>query len=155
MRTPTRDILSAYAGPMPRPVVPIFALPRNRSPTLSIVRWYVAMTWAFALMTRRLVSMPRSCEPVDLTEQHAEVDHDAVADDGNDGRREDAARQQVQGVFLVVDHDRVAGVVAAVEPHAVVELLAEQVGGPALTLVAPLGADEHDRGHRDPLPERN
>ena len=59
-----------------------------------------------------------------------------------------AARQQVDGVLLVVDHDRVAGVVAAVEPHAVVDLVAEQVGGLALTLVTPLGADEHDRGHR-------
>ena len=37
MRTPTRLILSAYAGPMPRPVVPIWFLPRKRSVTLSMV----------------------------------------------------------------------------------------------------------------------
>ena len=86
-------------------------------------------------------------EHVDLTEEHAEVDHDPVANDRRDGRREDAAGQQVHGVLLVVDHDGVAGIVAAVEPHAIVDLVAEQVGGLALTLVTPLGADEHDRGH--------
>ena len=37
-RMPVRLILSAYVGPMPRPVVPILRLPRNRSVTLSIVR---------------------------------------------------------------------------------------------------------------------
>ena len=35
-----RFILSAYAGPIPRPVVPIFDFPKNLSETLSIVRWY-------------------------------------------------------------------------------------------------------------------
>ena len=34
-----RLILSAYVGPMPRPVVPIWFLPRNRSVTLSMVVW--------------------------------------------------------------------------------------------------------------------
>ena len=39
MRMPMRLILSAYAGPMPRPVVPSLALPRKRSVTLSMVAW--------------------------------------------------------------------------------------------------------------------
>ena len=47
----------------------------------------------------------------------------------------------------VADDDRVAGVVAAVELHDVVDVLAEQVGRLALAFVAPLGADENDRGH--------
>ena len=42
------------------------------------------------------------------------------------------------------------GVVAAVELDDVVDALAEQVRGLALALVAPLGADEHDRGHGPP-----
>ena len=33
---PIRFILSAYAGPMPRPVVPIFDFPKNLSETLSM-----------------------------------------------------------------------------------------------------------------------
>ncbi len=37
---PTRLILSAYVGPMPRPVVPILRFPRKRSVTLSSVTLY-------------------------------------------------------------------------------------------------------------------
>ena len=37
MRIPIRFILSAYVGPMPRPVVPSRLVPRNRSVTLSRV----------------------------------------------------------------------------------------------------------------------
>jgi hypothetical protein len=60
IRMPIRLILSAYAGPMPRPVVPSLAAPRNRSATLSIVEWYDAMTCAFAETTRLATSTPRS-----------------------------------------------------------------------------------------------
>ncbi len=63
MRTPTRAILSPYVGPMPRPVVPIFAVPRNRSVTLSRVTLYGVMMWASALTTSREVSTPRAFRP--------------------------------------------------------------------------------------------
>ena len=56
---PTRLILSAYAGPMPRPVVPILFLPRNRSVTLSTVEWYDAITCALPLTTSSPSSTPR------------------------------------------------------------------------------------------------
>ena len=69
---------------------------------------------------------------------------------GTTSGREDAGREQVQGVLLVADDDGVAGVVAALVADDVVDAAAEQVGGLALALVAPLGADEHDRGHRGP-----
>jgi hypothetical protein len=49
----------------------------------------------------------RGLERVDLLEQHRQVDHHAVADDRRAARREDAARQQVQGVGLVADDDGV------------------------------------------------
>ena len=39
MRMPSRLTLSAYVGPMPRPVVPILFWPRKRSVTLSTVTW--------------------------------------------------------------------------------------------------------------------
>ena len=57
---PTRLILSEYAGPMPRPVVPMRRLPRNRSVTLSSVRLYGAMTWAADETLRAEVSTPRA-----------------------------------------------------------------------------------------------
>ncbi|MNW59944.1 hypothetical protein D3C74_378990 [compost metagenome] len=59
MRIPTRLILSAYAGPIPRPVVPMRRLPRNRSLTLSMVRWYPVMTCALPDTRRRETSTPR------------------------------------------------------------------------------------------------
>ncbi len=43
--------------------------------------------------------------------------------------------------------DRVPGVVAALKAHDRVGLLGEQVGDLSLSLVAPLGADDHDSGH--------
>jgi hypothetical protein len=48
---------------MPRPVVPIWFLPRKRSETLSIATWYDAITWAFALTTSCATSTPRSIRP--------------------------------------------------------------------------------------------
>src|SRR5213082_2773155 len=56
------------------------------------------------------------------------------------------------GELLAVHHDGVAGVVAALVAHAVVDGRPEQVGRLALPLIAPLGAEDHDRGHLPPLP---
>jgi hypothetical protein len=84
---------------------------------------------------------------VELLEQHREVDHHAVADHRRHAGAEDAAGQQVQRVLLVADHHGVAGVVAAVELHDVVDAAAEEVGRLALALVAPLGSDDGDRRH--------
>ncbi len=86
-------------------------------------------------------------ERVELLEENTEVDDDAVADDGRDAGCQDPRGQQVQGVLLVADHDGVAGVVAAVVLHDVVDGGAEDVGRLALALVPPLGAEQHDRGH--------
>ncbi len=57
---PIRATLSPYAGPMPRPVVPILDLPRYRSVTLSRARWYGMIRCASAEITSRLVSTPRA-----------------------------------------------------------------------------------------------
>ena len=131
----------------PRPVVPILRGPRNRSVTLSRVRWYSVMRWALALSSSRDVSIPRASRRVELLDEDAEVDHDAVADHRDAARGEDAAGEQVEGELLVADDDRVAGVVATVELHDVADSSTEQVGRLAFALVAPLGADDHDRGH--------
>jgi hypothetical protein len=49
--------------------------------------------------------------------------------------------------LLAVAHDRVPRIVAALKAHDGVDLLGEQVGDLALTLVAPLGAHYHDAWH--------
>ena len=105
------------------------------------------MTCALALIDELGRVDAALLEAVDLLEQHLEVDHDAVADDRDAAGAQDAAGQQVQGVLLVADDDRVAGVVAAVELHDVVDPATQEVGGLALALVAPLGSDDDDCGH--------
>ena len=62
-RRPTRPTLSAYVGPMPRPVVPMARLPRNRSVTRSRVWWYGATMWALPEMRSLEVSAPRASRP--------------------------------------------------------------------------------------------
>ena len=86
---------------------------------------------------------------VELLDQHLRVDHHAVADHAALARVEDPRRDQVELPLLAVPHDRVPGVVAALEAHDRVGLLGEQVGDLALALVAPLGADYHDSGHAE------
>ena len=86
-------------------------------------------------------------ERLQLGEQHLEVDDHAVADHRSDAGRQDAGGQQVQRVLLVADDDGVSGVVAAVELHHPVGALTEQIGGLALSFVAPLHADDNDSWH--------
>src|SRR5437762_54797 len=52
---------------------------------------------------------------------------------------------------FTVDHDRVAGVVAAGVADAEVDGRAEKVGRLPLALVTPLGSEHHDRGHGHPF----
>ena len=94
---------------------------------------------------------PAARERIELFKQHFNVDHNAIADNGRDAGGEDARWQQVQGILLVAHHHGVPGVIAAVELHHIVDSAAEQVGGLAFAFVAPLGANQHDRGHDSPL----
>src|SRR5690606_33132368 len=54
-------------------------------------------------------------------------------------------RDQVQHGLAAVDHQRVAGVVAALEAHDRADVLRQQVDDLALALVAPLGAQNDYR----------
>jgi hypothetical protein len=94
---------------------------------------------------------PAGLEAVDLGEQHPGVHHHAVGDDRGAPGGQHAARQQVGGELLTVDDDGVARVVAALVADAVVDrsgtVRTEHVGGLALALVTPLGAEHHDGGH--------
>ena len=149
MRMPMRLILSAYAGPMPRPVVPSLALAEEALGDLvdgGVVRRDHVRVGADD--QRRQVDAAGD-ERVELAEQRLRRDHDAVGDHAGRAGREDAAGQQVRRELLAVDDDRVAGVVAAARAHHEVDGLVggEQVGGLALALVAPLGTEDDDRGH--------
>ena len=93
------------------------------------------------------MSMPAGLEPVELGEQHLRVDDHAVADDRHDPRVEDPARHELELEHLAVDHERVAGVVAALVADAQRRFLGQVVGEPTLALVAPLGPDDHCSRH--------
>jgi hypothetical protein len=86
---------------------------------------------------------PAGLEAVDLAGEHLRVDDDAVADDAALALVEDAAGDQVQGELLAVAHDRMAGVVAALEADDGVGSLGKEIDDLPLALVTPLGAD-HD-----------
>ena len=86
-------------------------------------------------------------QPFDLVAQRPGIDHHAVADDAELAGAHDARGQQRQLVGLVADHQRVAGVMAALEAHHDVGALRQPVDDLALALVAPLGADHDDVCH--------
>ena len=88
-------------------------------------------------------------ESRDFAKEHLEINDHAVRNHGRHAGREDARGQQVKGVLLVANDHGVAGIVAAVELDHVVDTAGQEVGGLALTLVAPLGAHENDCWHDD------
>jgi hypothetical protein len=80
---------------------------------------------------------------LDLTDQMPGIDHHAIADDRGLALHH-ARGQQRQLVDLAVHHQRMAGVVPALEPHDHVGPVRQPVDDLALALVAPLGADHRD-----------
>ena len=87
-------------------------------------------------------------ESLEFVEQHAGIDHNAVADHVGDTGREDARGDEVQGEVLASRQNHgMPGVVAALIPHYPLDAAPEKIGGLTLALVAPLGADEHDCRH--------
>ena len=94
----------------------------------------------------RDVDPPRA-EHVQLVDQRDGVDHDAVADDRRDVRVEDARRRQSELEDLVAADHGVARVVAALVAHDHRDLLRQEIGRLALSLVAPLQPDDHGGRH--------
>ena len=86
-------------------------------------------------------------EHVQLGDQRGRIDDDSVADDRRDVRIQHAGRDEVELEHLFAEHDRVAGVVAALIADYGLDVLRERVGRLALAFVAPLQADDHCGGH--------
>ena len=83
----------------------------------------------------------------DLIDQRLRIDHHAVADNGQLAPAHHAGGQQRQLVGDAVDHQSVAGIVAALEAHDDIGLLGQPVDDLALAFVAPLGPDNHHIRH--------
>ena len=88
----------------------------------------------------------------DLVEQRLRVEHHAIADDRQLSRPHDARGQQRELVGGAIDHQGVAGIMAALEADDDVGLLGQPIDDLALALVAPLGADHDNICHEDLSP---
>ena len=84
---------------------------------------------------------------LDFGAQRPRVDDDAIADHAEFAGAHDARWQQRQLVGVLADDQRVAGVVAALEPHDDVGAFRKPIDDLAFALVAPLGADHHNICH--------
>jgi hypothetical protein len=93
----------------------------------------------------RLTSTPRF-QAVDLVAERPRIDHHAIADHRELALAHDARGKQRQLVGGAVDHQRMAGIVAALETDDDVRAFGEPIDNLAFALVAPLGAD-HTTGH--------
>ena len=85
---------------------------------------------------------------LDLVDEMIGVEHHAVADHRQLARPDDARRQQGELEHLAVDHQRMAGVMTALEADDDVGADRQPVDDLTFAFVAPLGADHHDIGHR-------
>ena len=88
---------------------------------------------------------------VELGDEHAGVDHNAIANDWRDVRVQDAARHQLQLEGLAIDHEGVARVMTALIADDEMLIAGEQVGELALPLVTPLGSDDDGCWHGELL----
>ncbi len=83
----------------------------------------------------------------DFIDEGLRVEHHAIADHRELGLAHDARRQQRQLVGLTIDDQRMTGIVAALIAGDDISLIRQPVNDLALTLVAPLGADDDNIGH--------
>jgi hypothetical protein len=81
-------------------------------------------------------------ELADLLDQRGGREHHAVADEALHRAVQDSRGNEAQDRLVAVDHERVAGVVAALEAHDRGRVVGEPVDDLALALVAPLRADD-------------
>ena len=82
-----------------------------------------------------------------LLDEHAGVDHHAVADHGRGMLVHHTGGHEVQRQLLVSVDDRVTGVVATLVAHHIVVFARNEVGDLAFAFVSPLSADEHCSRH--------
>jgi hypothetical protein len=93
---------------------------------------------------------PARRQAVELADERGRVHDDTRSDERHDVRVEDPRRDEMELEDLLPEHDRVAGVVAALVADHPANLLGQEVGRLALALVAPLEPDDHRGRHHGP-----
>ena len=89
---------------------------------------------------------PLGGELLDLCLERPGIEHHAIADD-RERAGDNAGREQAELVDLIADHERVPGIVPALEAHDHIGTAGEPVDDLALALIAPLGTDHGHIGH--------
>src|ERR1700733_3067180 len=89
-----------------------------------------------------------AAQRLDLLDEMIGIEDDAVADDRQFSRPNNAGRKKCKFVSLAVDHESMARVMAALEPHHDVGADRQPIDDLALSFVAPLGADNDNIGQR-------
>ncbi len=103
--------------------------------------------WALARELQAADVHAAGAQAVDLLDEHAGIDDDAVADDALLAGIEDPGGDQVELPRLARVHDGVPGVVAALEADDDVGVLGEEIDDLPLAFVAPLSADDDGAWH--------
>ena len=94
-------------------------------------------------------------EFVDFAEEGFRREDDAVAEVADGRGMHDAGRNETENGLLAVDHERVTGIVTAVEADDAGDLFGQPVNDLALAFVAPLSADHnYILGHEITLNEQ-
>ena len=84
---------------------------------------------------------------IHFVNEHARIDHYAIADQTRFPGVEDPRGDEMKDEFPVIDHQRVTGVVAALETHHTVSLFREKVNNLAFSFISPLGSDNNNVCH--------
>ncbi len=113
------------------------------------------MMWAFSLTRSRVLSgrSPRFLRFVHLFDQDGRIDHDAVADDADLARVENAGRDEMQDGLFPSDDQGVAGVVAPLEAGDHIGIFRINIDDFPFSFVAPLGSHHHHVCHKNTSPK--
>jgi len=89
------------------------------------------------------IRYPRFIQPKDLISKDIEVQNGSVPDDETLSRSENARWNEVELVYLPVDINGMTGIVASLEPGNDIIIRRKTIDDLALSLVAPLGANDN------------
>ncbi len=88
---------------------------------------------------------------IDLLQKDARVEHHPVGDYAALAFVQNAGRNQMQNRLLLAHHEGVSGVVAALVTDDLIGILRVNINNFSLAFVTPLGADNHNIGHKNNL----
>src|SRR5712692_3140129 len=103
----------------------------------------------------RIISQETSgLEGFDLPHQDERIDHHSVSNYAGLPVMKNSRGDEMENRLLTTDHQRMPGVVSALEPDHDLRVLRQQIDDFAFPLIAPLRSDHHDIWHGRVIPQR-